>query len=115
MIGLTIDEEYRAVLQECFFISKPDEWFLEGLEADLETLYSLYKNGDTFNSNSAIMRGLTLETYDGCKDDIPRVDGEGCPLTEFEIYDKWGNEISELTLNEYKSLLREKKIDHILP
>jgi hypothetical protein len=107
-------EEYECILRECIFVSKPDEWFLEGLQAELDILYSPYEEGKKFNDNSAIMEGLTNEGFIGYVGEFPRRDSEGCPLSEFEIYDKYGNEISELTLSEYRILLRGVKLDLIL-
>ncbi len=106
-----INKEYVSILRECIFISKPDEWFLEGIQASLDVLYVAYDEYSKFNDNSAIMDGLT---YEGC-DELGecREDSEGCSLEEFEIYDKFGNEISELTLHEYKSILRNEKIEQI--
>ena len=108
---MTINQEYELILRDCVFISKPDEWFIEGFESQLDTLYTQYENGHKFNENSAIMEGLT---YEGCPTGFFREDSEGCPLTEFEIYDRYGNEISELTLLEYKSIVRDNKIETIV-
>ena len=105
-------DEYESILKECIFVSKPDGWFLEGFQVEISRcFYPQFKDGDKFNSKSAIVYGLTLEEV---KDDIPAFDGESCPLDEFEIYDKWGNEISELTLREYKELIRNTKIEKII-
>jgi hypothetical protein len=105
-----INEEYQKIIKKCKFISKPDEWFVEGTEAVLEDGYSYseYKQGDKFNDGWSLFNGLTNETYNGFTGELPREDGETCAFDEFLIYDEFGNEISELTLEEYKSLIKEK-------
>jgi hypothetical protein len=45
-----------------------------------------------------------METYHGYTGELPREDGETCPFDEFFIYDEFGNEISELTIEEYKNI-----------
>lgn len=109
-LDTNIHREYVDVLNKCFIVSKKDEWFLEGFEVDMDGLYYGYGENSKFNGNSATFIGLTFEDTDGI---TPELDSEGCPLDEFEIYDNYGNEISELTLSEYKSLLRNSKIEKI--
>jgi hypothetical protein len=101
-----INEEYQNVIKKCKFISKPEEWFVEGTEALNEDgiSYTDYKEGDKFNDGWSLFNGLTNETFVGYEGELPRQDGETCPFDEFLIYDEYGNEISELTLNEYKEL-----------
>lgn len=53
--------------------------------------------------------GLTMETYQGYSGELPREDGETCPFDEFFIYDEFGNDITELTLEEYEVLLNSKQ------
>jgi hypothetical protein len=98
---MNINEEYQEIISKCKFISKTDEWFIEGCECDNEDKcsYSEYKDGDKFNNGWSLFHGLTLNGVDG---DIPELDGETCPFDEFFIYDEHGNEISEWTLTEYK-------------
>lgn len=112
---MSIDDKYKLILSECIFISKKGEWFLDGFQVGLDTLYSPYRKEDQkFNNNSAIMHGLTNESYSGFSGDLPRLDSEGCALEEFEIYDKYGNEISELSIVEYILILRDLKIDSLV-
>ena len=35
-------------------------------------------------------------------------------LYKFEFYDEWGNEISDIELDEYENIVRNSKIDKIL-
>jgi len=101
-----INKEYQEIIRECKFISKPNEWFIEGKEVDCvdKCSYSEYELGYKFNDGWALFEGYTNEGYKGYTGELPRPDGETCPFDEFLIYDKLGNEISELTLEEYKNL-----------
>jgi len=113
---MKLEDEYQEIIKKCKFISKSDEWFVEGTEAklDIDVTYPRYNSGDKFNSIIGLFNGLTYETYlGGYNGELPREDGETCPFDEFFIYDEYGNEISELTLEEYKQLLRKKKLNNI--
>jgi len=103
----TVNEKYLEVIKKCKFISKPDEWFVEGTECVIEdnVIYPEYKQDDKFNAVCGLFNGLTMETYKGYSGELPRPDGETCPFDEFLIYDELGNEISELTFEEYELLL----------
>lgn len=103
-----INELYLNIIKTCRFISKPNEWFVEGTEAilDITCIYPDYEINNKFNDVSGLFNGLTNETYTGYNGILPRLDGETCPFDEFLIYDEFGNEISELTLDEYHILLK---------
>lgn len=107
-----INEKYQEIIKKCKFISKPDEWFVEGTEAKCSETgsYSNYKDGDKFNDGWSLFEGYTNETYIGFVGELPRLDGETCTFDEFYIYDEFGNEISELTLEQYEVLLNSKTI-----
>lgn len=112
---MDINQKYQEILSRCKFIAKPDtSWYVEGLEAKIDGgPYHNYTEGDKFNSGWSLFKGLTNETYEGYTGELPRLDGETCPFSEFLIYDEWGNEISELTLGEYLSKIRIEKIDSL--
>lgn len=96
---------YQNIVSKCRFISKKDEWFIEGCECKTQYTsgsYSEYKFGDKFNSGWSLFRGLTVN---GVSDGVPADDGETCPFDEFYMYDANDNEIGELTLDEYLKLL----------
>jgi len=97
-------------IKKCKFISKPDEWFVEGTEVKCSEAgsYSDYKDGYKFNDGWSLFEGYTNETYKGFVGELPRPDGEICPFNEFYIYDEFGYEISELTLEQYEVLLNSK-------
>lgn len=106
MVSKTINDRYLEIILKCKFISKPDEWFVEGTECFIEHYFTYpgYKPGDKFNEQCALFRGRTMQTFDECSEELPRLDGEMCPFDEFLIYDEFGNEISELTLEKYEIL-----------
>jgi hypothetical protein len=104
-----MNENYNKICQDivskCKFVSKKDEWFVEGCVCKNEYAggsYSEYKFGDKFNSGWSLFRGLTMNGVIG---NLPADDGETCPFDEFYMYDEYNNEISELTLDEYLKLL----------
>lgn len=99
-----IDKKYEDILRKCKFISKKDEWFVEGTEVKVCDVWQ-YEVGYKFKDGCGLFEGLTNETYSWYVGELPRHDSEVCPLDEFLIYDELGNEISELTLEEYKKLL----------
>lgn len=102
---------YNEVIKKCKFISKKDAWFIEYTECVLENneSYGKYKRGDKFNNNYGLFNGLTMETFESYSGELPREDGEVCPFSEFYIYDDTGNEISELTLEEYEILINSEQ------
>jgi len=104
-----IHEKYLEIIKKCRFISKPDEWFVEGTECviDDDVIYPNYTKGCKFNAVCGLFNGLTMETYRGYSGELPRQDGETCPFNEFYIYDEFGNEISDITLEEYEVLLNK--------
>lgn len=105
-----VNEQYQTIISKCKFISKEGEWFVEGTEAELEDkcIYAEYKPGDKFNNGFSLFNGYTHEVYKGYDGPLPRPDGEICAFSEFFIFDEFGNEISEFTLDEYKEFLKNK-------
>lgn len=99
-----MNEEFLELIKKCKFISKPNKWFVSGSECflDVTSIYPKYEVDYKFNKLCGLFDGITMETYEGFLGDLPREDGEICPFDEFYIYDEFQNEISELTLNEYK-------------
>ena len=103
-----MEKEYVEILLKCKFISKKDQWFIEGSECVIikESIWCDNFNVDTkFKDFVGNFGGLTMETYKGYLSPLPREDGEICPCDEFLIYDENKNEISELKLKEYLKLL----------
>jgi hypothetical protein len=106
----TINEKYLEIIKKCKFISKPNQWFIEGTECIIEDdiIYPEYKEGYKFNDVCGLFNGLTMETYQGYIGELPREDGEACPFNEFFIYDEFGNDITEITLQDYEILINSK-------
>lgn len=102
---------YNNVVSNCKFISKKDSWFVEYKECMLDDkkTYRKYNWGDKFNNNYGLFYGLTMESFNGYLGELPREDGETCNFDEFYIYDNFGNEISELTLEEYEVLINSEQ------
>jgi len=101
----SIHEKYLEVIKKCKFVSKPDEWFVEGTECVIEdgVIYPEYQQGDKFNDVCGLFGGVTMETYPGYTGELPREDGETCSFDEFYIYDEHGTDISEFTLEELEA------------
>lgn len=94
------------------FITRKNEWFIEGSEARLLFPYiTQYKLDDIIEENGGLFEGQTnepLEFYDGL---YPRPDEEGCPFNEFDIY--YGDEIIndwtyEQLINKMKSCTKQE-------
>jgi len=68
------------------FISKPDEWFIEGAICTCICDYGVAKETDKVEDNTGLFEGLTNETFKGYTGELPRQDEEGCPFDEFNIY-----------------------------
>lgn len=103
-----VNEQYLEVVKKCTFISKPQEWFVEGTNCTIvdNVIYPEYKDGDKFNAVCGLFEGVTMQKYPEYVGELPREDSETCPFDEFYIYDEFWNEISELTLKEYQNYLR---------
>ena len=87
------------------FVSRPDEWFVEGAVCECELDCGEPEETDIIENNWGLFNGLTNETYAGYTGELPREDGETCPFTEFDIY--LGDEkINKWT---YKELLEKLK------
>ncbi len=98
------NKDYQYYIKGFTYIAKPDEWFVEGTKAEIDTVgnYCDYEQGDTFNAGFSCFTGLTNETFEEYVGQLPREDGEICPLEEFYMFDDGDNEVSELTIEEYE-------------
>ncbi len=94
------------------FIARKDEWFVEGTEAKLiAPYYTEHKNDDIIEENGGLFEGHTNETYEGYTGELPRLDEEGCPFNEFDIY--YGDDIIndwtyEQLINKMKSCIKQE-------
>ena len=73
------EKEHELYKQNYRFISKPDEWYLTGTEAFLES----DSWGETLENASACFRGCFKDE----KSDKIGDDGEVCALDEFDIFE----------------------------
>lgn len=113
------DESLILKDKDVIFVAKYDSYFEEGYQSELIDLKFI--TGEKFNFNRGVFRGV--QSSKSIKEEwIPikyvEYDNGVCeieaPFREFEIYDKFGNEISELSLLEYKQILRDMKINKLL-
>lgn len=104
-----MSQNYLKLLKTFKFIAKPNTWFVEGTEAtlDIKAVFPMYiTESRRINSLTGIFQGYTNETYQDYIGELPRLDGEACTFDEFLIYDKLGNEVSELTFKEYQEVIK---------
>lgn len=100
-----IHEEYEFILRKCIFVSKGDVFDINSTTS-LGSLSLFYHDNSLFQDNSG--------TFFGLIDGVMGANSNFCNFSGFSIYDEYFNDISKLTLNEYKSLLRENKINKII-
>ena len=65
------------------FIAKKDTWFVEGTEVKALGIWE----------GAGLFEGMTNETYEEYNGELPRMDGEVCPLDEFYLIDKHKNKL----------------------
>jgi hypothetical protein len=87
------------------FISKKDEWYVEGTEVICLFDYGEPKLTNIVEDNVGMFDGYTNETYNGYIGELHRPDEEGCSFDEFDIYlnDELVNQLTYQEL--YKKLL----------
>ena len=79
--------------------------FSDGNQLSLDAIFYPYSSNSKFKENSAQI--TSIDIHGDIKSD------SRC-FTHYEIYDKWGNEVSDLTLSEYKNILRNNKIEDLI-
>lgn len=89
------------------FISRKDEWYVEGTEAKCLFDYGEPNLNDIVEDNVGMFDGYTNEKFNGYTGELPRPDEEGCPFYEFDIY--LNDElVNQLTYDELYKKLRYK-------
>jgi len=68
------------------FVARKDTWFVENSEPKCLFHYLQPALTDKVENNGGLFEGMTNETYDDYKGELPRMDEEGCPFDEFDIY-----------------------------
>lgn len=88
------------------FISRKDEWYVEGTEAKCQFDYGEPKLSDTVENNCGLFEGLTNEIFPGFTGELPRHDEECCDFAEFDIY--LGDVlINDITYENFYALLKQ--------
>lgn len=73
-------------LNKLKFVSREDEWFVNGTEAVCTCQYGDPSFESVVEDNVGIFQGYTNESYPGHIGKLPRADEEGCSFDEFDIY-----------------------------
>lgn len=92
------DDEYYEVLKSCRLVSTDESWYDEGTECTVSMVWEFFDSDMKFKDGMAAC-------YNGLGSSL-----ESCQLSEFQIYDKDGIEISDMTLNEYLSYLNRNEV-----
>jgi hypothetical protein len=92
------------------FVSKPDEYFVEGTQVDCEDDFSQWKEGDNLDKGYGLFRGLTTVPYKGYTGELPRMDGDTSSFAEFDIYWK-DHKVDHMTYGELKSFITSETLD----
>jgi hypothetical protein len=99
------------------FISKKDEWFIEGSEVTCEGDFTDWNYDKLIEDGWGMFRGLTNEIYKGYDGPLPRLDGDTSSFSEFEIYWK-ETRIDGMTFDQLKELIlseeRDQKINSLM-
>lgn len=95
------------------YISKENEFFLEGIECTLISDKLQYSNDMKFKEYFGLFKGYSIEQNNEYPVKKAYLCEDFCDFDEFYIYDIFNNEISELSMNEYKHILRKEKIKKV--
>ena len=96
------------------FISKPDQYYIEGHPVQCESDCSEWKNIKLIDDGWGFFNGLTMVSYKGYNGELPRMDGDSASFNEFDIYYK-GILVNEMTYEGlYNMINRDIQLDKIL-
>jgi hypothetical protein len=96
------------------FISKPDQYYIEGHPVQCESDCSEWKNIKLIDDGWGFFNGLTMVSYKGYNGELPRMDGDSASFNEFDIYYK-GILVNEMTYEGlYNMINRDTQLDKIL-
>lgn len=96
------------------FISRPDQYFLEGQPAELDTDCSTWNKNMIIEDGWGFFNGLTMVTYKGFDGKLPRMDGDTSSFCEFNIYYK-DVLVNEMTYDGLYNLInRDTELNKIL-
>ena len=96
------------------FISLPDQYFMEGHPAELETDCSTWNKKMMIGDGWGFFNGLTMVTYKGYTGELPISKGDSASYWEFKIYykDILVNEMTYESL--YNLITRDSQLSKIL-
>lgn len=92
------------------FISKPDQYYIEGHPAQCEGDFSTWKPDSKIETGWGMFNGLTMVSYKGYNGELPRMDGDTSSFEEFNIYYN-GLLINEMTYQDLQNLILSEKRD----
>jgi hypothetical protein len=92
------------------FVSKLDEYFVEGTSVECEDDFTEWKDDKIISTGWGLFRGLTNVTYQGYNGELPRIDGDTSSFEEFNIY--WKDQrVDHLTYGQLKSVVQSETRD----
>ncbi len=95
------------------FVSKPDQYFVEGTSVECEDDFTEWKDDKIISTGWGLFRGLTNVTYQEFNGELPRIDGDTSSFEEFNIY--WKDQrVDHLTYVQLKSVVQSETRDVIL-
>jgi hypothetical protein len=101
-------------IEDFIFISKPDQYYIEGHPVQCESDCSEWKNIKLIDDGWGFFNGLTMVSYKGYNGELPRMDGDSASFNEFDIYYK-GILVNEMTYEGlYNMINRDTQLDKIL-
>jgi len=100
--------------EDFIFISKPDQYYIEGHPVQCESDCSEWKNIKLIDDGWGFFNGLTMVSYKGYNGELPRMDGDSASFNEFNIYYK-GIIVNEMTYEGlYNMINRGEQLDKLL-
>ena len=100
--------------EDFIFISKPDQYYIEGHPVQCESDCSEWKNIKLIEDGWGFFNGLTMVSYKGYVGELPRMDGDSASFDEFDIY--YGETlINDMTYGNLMSMInREIKLETLV-
>ena len=100
--------------KEFIFISKADQYYLEGNQVECESDCTDWKEDRLIKDGWGFFNGLTMVSYRGYVGELPRMDGDSASFDEFYIY--YGETlINDMTYVNLMSMInREIKLETLV-
>ena len=97
------------VLQKCKFVAKPDGWY-EGEVELIGVPYLSQLPNDRMKDNNGKFNGIASEEYALTAGEL---EIGSSSFDRFNIYDEFGDEISEMTMEEWLIKKRQRIIEQL--